>query len=376
MEIHCHGNMLIVEKILADLRLRGCEFAEPGEFTKRAFLNGKLDLCQAEAVADVIHATNDRAIRVAQNQLGGEFSKKLDTLSNGLLEILAIVESIIDFADGDTVDGGEILPNIFRQIEKIIEKIEAFIASGGHRSALVDGIVTLIIGAPNAGKSSLFNLLLGENRAIVSEVRGTTRDIVSEKATVGGSVLKICDTAGLHGNKPDAIEKIGMEKAIEKAQRADFFLVVVDANAVNLPQFPCEILSRINGANALLVVNKIDLPKICDIDNFLPQLGRVKISATNLAHAKILRDAMEQTIAKNDELCQDMDVVANVRHVDALGRTSALLSSAKLKLLENHDLEIVAADIRQALEALGEITGGYDNEKMLDVIFSNFCIGK
>ncbi|MDR2603057.1 MAG: tRNA uridine-5-carboxymethylaminomethyl(34) synthesis GTPase MnmE [Puniceicoccales bacterium] len=376
VEIYCHGNMLIVENILADLCARGCRLAEPGEFTKRAFLNGKLDLCQAEAVADVIHATNERAMQVAQNQLSGILSDRINAVSRNLLNVLARVETEIDFSDDEIFDEKTFSHDILQKIEATIKELETLIGSNKYYSIINNGISTVILGEPNAGKSSLFNFLLGEDRAIVSEIAGTTRDIISEKIVIGNNVLKICDTAGLRSRALGEIEKTGIAKAIAKASSADFFLIVANINSNTLPAIPREIINGLNDQNALVVINKIDLQKNCAVEDFLPHLDRIEISIKNETNPRVLKAKILEVISRNKTLNSDIDIVVNARHVDILRRTNACLEAAKSKLPQPLHVETIASDIRQCLEILGEITGTYDNEKMLDLIFSNFCIGK
>ncbi|MDR2628895.1 MAG: tRNA uridine-5-carboxymethylaminomethyl(34) synthesis GTPase MnmE [Puniceicoccales bacterium] len=376
VEIYCHGNMLIVENILADLCMRGCRFAEPGEFTKRAFLNGKLDLCQAEAVADVIHATNDRAMQVAQNQLSGALSDRVNAVSRNLLNALASVEMEIDFSDDEIFDEKTFSHDISQRIETAIKDLKTLVESNKYHSVISNGISTVILGEPNAGKSSLFNFLLGEDRAIVSEIAGTTRDIVSERIVIGNNVLKICDTAGLRSRALGEIEKTGIAKAMAKASSADFFLIVVNINANALPAIPREIVNGLNDQNTLVVINKIDLPKNCAVEDFWPHLDRIEISIKNETNPRVLKTKISEVIARNKTLNNDIDIVVNARHVDILRRANACLEAVQSKLPQPLHVETIAGDIRQSLEILGEITGTYENERMLDLIFSNFCIGK
>ncbi|MDR2779365.1 MAG: tRNA uridine-5-carboxymethylaminomethyl(34) synthesis GTPase MnmE [Puniceicoccales bacterium] len=376
VEIYCHGNMLIVEKVLADLCSRGCRFAEPGEFTKRAFLNGKLNLCQAEAVADVIHATNERAMQVAQNQLNGILSDKINEIGKNLLNILVELEKEIDFSDDEITDDDMLLQEILQKIEAIREDIKILIESNKYHSVIHDGISAVILGEPNAGKSSLFNFLLGEDRAIVSEIAGTTRDIISEKIVVGNNVLKICDTAGLRDGKLGEVEQTGIAKAMAKAASADFFLIVVNASSCALPVIPQKIIRCFNNQNALVVINKIDLPKNWYANDFLPHLDRVEISIKNATNAQALKTKILEIISRNKTLSSDVDIVVNARHVDILRRANEYLGTAQSKLFQPLHIETIASDIRQSLEILGEIIGTYDNERTLDLIFSNFCVGK
>ncbi|MDR1595957.1 MAG: tRNA uridine-5-carboxymethylaminomethyl(34) synthesis GTPase MnmE [Puniceicoccales bacterium] len=375
IEVYCHGNMLIVEKILEDLCLRGCRLAEPGEFTKRAFLNRKLDLCQAEAVADVIHGTNACAVSIAQKQLSGSLSEKINHLSVGLVNLLASIEKEIDFSDDDATDD-IFFQSVSSKIEKFSDELDTLICSNKYRSAVDRGIITTILGPPNAGKSSLFNFLLGKDRAIVSSIPGTTRDLVSEEITVGDTILKLWDTAGFCDHCACEIEKIGMDKAAVMAKNAGLFLIVADVNAKKSPELPQEIVDLLNNKNSLLVLNKIDLPRVFDWNCFLPTIDRIEISLKNSKNVKFLRDKIKAIISRGDFLPDSMDIVVNSRHMDILRRANESLLSAMLALTQSQAIEIAAANIRRALEILGEIVGAHSTERVLDVVFSNFCIGK
>ncbi|MDR1413757.1 MAG: tRNA uridine-5-carboxymethylaminomethyl(34) synthesis GTPase MnmE [Puniceicoccales bacterium] len=375
IEIYCHGNMLIVEKILVDLYSRGCCPAGPGEFTRRAFMNGKLDLSQAEAVADVIHANSERAIAVAQNQLEGALSEKINSIGKDLLSVLAEIEREIDFSD-DEILAENFPASILGKLEKSSKELENLMESNRYRSLLDEGVSAIILGEPNAGKSSLFNFLLGKDRAIVSEIAGTTRDIVSERITIGNNVLKIFDSAGLHSNPMCKIEEIGIAKAIAAAKKADLFLIVLDSNAKRLPKIPREIAGLFQTSNALLVVNKVDLRRNCDSENFLTHLKRIEISIKNESDLQLLRNKILEILNSNDSLNCDVDVIVNSRHVDILRRSHELLLRAKSELEKKTNLEIIVSDIHQAFEILGEISGGYDRERVLDAVFANFCVGK
>ncbi|MDR3144250.1 MAG: tRNA uridine-5-carboxymethylaminomethyl(34) synthesis GTPase MnmE [Puniceicoccales bacterium] len=376
IEIHCHGNMLLADRILSDMCARGCRLADPGEFTKRAFLSGKLDLCQAEAVADIIHAASDRAIAVARKQLSGTLSDRINAISGSLIDPLAAIEHRIDFSDGED-DSAAFWDDTAREVAKISSALEELMRSSRFRNAIDGGISLVILGEPNVGKSSLFNALLGEDRAIVSEIPGTTRDIISEKIVIGGNALRICDSAGLRsGNTACGVEKIGIEKAISLAKNAEIFLIVVDASADRAPEFPQELTSLFGKKNSLVAMNRIDLGKNCNLDNFLPHVRRVTTSINIPESIGTLRENLLSVISENDALRCDVDIVVNARHVEILRRALEFLSSAALWISRKSQVEIIASDIRQALETLGEITGAYGHEKILDAIFSNFCVGK
>ena len=375
-EIYCHGNMLIVDKILADLCARGCRIAEGGEYTKRAFLNGRIDLSQAEAVADIIHAKNMRAVAIAQKQLSGSLGEKVNEISKKLLEVLSKIEFVIDFSDDELSSNNGESFEIVNYLDCIIADLESLISSNKFHKVVESGLDMVIIGAPNAGKSSMLNFLLGEDRAIVSELAGTTRDIISENVKIGGEYVRIYDTAGLRDGELCEVEKIGIDKALAKAEQADLFLVMIDSHSDFLPEFSEKILKKIHKDNAIIVVNKIDLAPRCDAKTFLPDVEHVFVSIENGENLDLLKEKIGNIISKSYAACDGLDIMVNRRHVDILRRAFDFLCSAKNAFIKNISAEFIASDIRQALDILGDITGKYDNEAVLDRVFANFCVGK
>jgi tRNA modification GTPase len=373
LEISCHGNPFIAQTILEDLFARGCRPAGPGEFTQRAFLNGRMDLSQAEAVMDLIHARSERALAAANQQLRGGLGRRLNDWTERLLGALARIEAYIDFPDED-------LPTEDRAIvrgtlETLAAETDRLLATSHYGELLRDGLKTVIIGAPNAGKSSLLNRLVGHERAIVSAEPGTTRDFIEERIIVGPHCLRLIDTAGLNP-APDAIEKLGMEKSLERVAEADLILLVLDAQRP-LPALPESLAKLLVSSRAMTVLNKIDLlsgasPKVAAPGN----LPVVKISA--LTGAGI--DTLTAEIARFADSFQPSngeDVIAiNARHADALVRARTCLQSALEKLNQNSPVELLASDLGGTLAAFGDILGKVDNERMLDQLFATFCIGK
>ncbi len=370
-EIYTHGNMLIVSSILDDLCARGCRLAHRGEFTRRAFLNGKLDLCQAEAVADVIHAASLTAVRVSQAQLAGFLSKKVAEIDNILLDVLALLETHIDFVD-DEVDNGNIVEQLTQKINTVVNLIEDLLVTNQYRAALSNGLNVAIIGQPNAGKSCLLNLLLGTDRAIVSSEAGTTRDFISESMMINGYRVNLLDTAGLREQVESEIEAIGISKSIEKIKHADVFLFVIDS-CDDVPTLPKDVLDILNRKNCLIIENKSDLPDSKDLKTFMPDYERI--------HCSVIRKdpKIYQTIAnflkKNYFLPSELDIVINSRHVAIFKNIKHNMMSA-LTAFKSFHVECAAEDIRYSLESLGEIIGQYNTEDMLDKLFSTFCIGK
>ncbi len=372
LEISCHGNPYIAQRLVEDLLSRGCRSAEPGEFTQRAFLQGQIDLAQAEAVMDLIHARSERALAAANRQLRGALGKQMTVLIDELLIGLARVEAYIDFPDEDLPP--EDRKVVETQIANVLRGTDRLLATSHYGEVLRHGIKTVIIGEPNAGKSSLLNRLVGKERAIVSPEPGTTRDFIEEIINLGPHCFRLIDTAGLNP-KPGAIEELGIGKTYEIAAEADFFLIVLDVTSPT-PLFDNRLSSFFSPDRVIVVVNKVDQPGAPTNLEFLPQFRSVAISAKTGSGLEELRSAL---ISLADGLAPHMgeDAVAiNARHAHALNQARSDLASAQLKLGENEASELVASDLRGALAALGEISGRIDNERMLDALFANFCIGK
>ncbi|EDY84378.1 tRNA modification GTPase TrmE [Verrucomicrobiia bacterium DG1235] len=372
LEICCHGNPLIATRVLEDLLERGCRQSEPGEFTRRAFLNGRMDLTQAEAVMELIQARSDRGIRVANNQLRGHFGKQLEQLKQRLLATVATVEAYIDFPDED-------LPPERKEAE--IEAIRAvltfcsrIIDSGKYAAFLRDGVKTLILGEPNAGKSSLMNCLLGFERAIVSEEPGTTRDFIRERVIVDGHCLQLMDTAGLR-EAESGIERQGIQKTVELSEEADLFLLVLDGTLPS-PALPDSVAKRITAKNCIVVRNKSDLGERHPLSEQLCGLEQLSMAAISGEGLLELRERIVKMI--DAHLAHDRDdlILVNARHSAALKELAECLASAIRNFEAGEPAEFVASELRGAIEAIGRVLGRIDNEDVLDVLFSSFCIGK
>jgi tRNA modification GTPase len=374
LEISPHGNPLIVERMLADLVARGCRLAEPGEFTRRAFFNGRLDLAQAEAVIDVIHAQSERALAVAQRQLQGALGKHLNALSDELLQALARIEAYIDFPEEDLP--AEDRTEVESRLHNVLRGTQALLATRAYGEQLREGIRTVILGAPNAGKSSLLNRLLGRDRALVSAQPGTTRDYLEERIQLGPHSLRIVDTAGLNP-APAELERQGIAHTLSWAAEADLVLLVIDATAPS-PALPPAVTARLTAANTVVVFNKVDL--------LAPGFEAVADAPTGLAVVRLstvtgagLADLATEVTRLADGFRPDRDaegLVVNARHADALTRAAGGLERALAHLTDAGPTELLASDLRRTLEALGEIAGKFDNEAMLDRLFATFCIGK
>jgi len=374
LEIACHGSPYIVRRILADLLARGCRPAGPGEFTQRAFLNGRMDLSQAEAVMDLIHARSERGLASAQQVLRGALGRHLAQLVDGILGALALVEAYIDFPDED-------LPPEDRQA--LAGKLRGALLGTGQLLAteqtgrrLREGIATVILGETNAGKSSLLNRLVGSERAIVSPEPGTTRDFIEEPIAAGPHALTVVDTAGLNAAAA-GLELRGIEKTLERAAGADLLLLVLDASRP-APAWPAAVLSRINNSNTVVVWNKADLreaggPALPAPPAGLPALPVSALTGAGLAQ---LRDELRRRAEGLQETFGDERIAINVRHAHYLREARMCLEAALAKVESHGPAELLASDLRGALSALGEISGKVDNERMLDQLFASFCIGK
>jgi len=373
LELGCHGNPLVAQMILEDLFARGCRPAEPGEFTQRAFLAGRLDLSQAEAVMDIIHARSERALTAAQQQLRGALGRRMETAIETLLEALARIEAYIDFPEEDLPE--EDRGQVARLLGQCHAELGRLLASNHYGELLRNGIRTVILGEPNAGKSSLLNRLVGRERAIVSPEPGTTRDFIEEGLMLGPHFLRLVDTAGLNPT-PQPLERLGMEKTLEKGLEADLILWVLDpSHPAPLP--PPELAARMTASNTVVVVNKADLSLPSPaLPPALSGHRLVRLSALTGDGVETLEEAVS-TLADAFQVNVGGEMLAiNARHADALGRAGGSLEAALRLLAERGPVELVASEVREAMAACGEISGKVDNERMLDHLFAGFCIGK
>jgi tRNA modification GTPase len=371
LEISCHGNPFIAQKILEDLLARGCRPAEAGEFSKRAFLNGRMDLSQAEAVMDLIHARSERALAAANQQLRGALGRRIEVLIAGLIGVLAHVEAYIDFPDEDLPADDR--QKVLAQLAALSTGTAQLLATSQYGLLLRDGIKTVILGEPNAGKSSLLNRLIGRERALVSPDPGTTRDYIEERIIVGSHWLRLIDTAGLN-ESPSPLERRGIDKTLELATEADLYLWVIDSTR-RVPLLAAALGSRMNPANCIAVFNKSDL--LVDPGDPSPAIFQsVRVSALTGAGFETLRQAIAEraeafSVETGDEL-----IAINARHAHALQEAAANIQRASEKIVAGGHNELVASDLRVVLESLGQISGKIDNERMLDQLFATFCIGK
>lgn len=372
LEISAHGNPFIAQKILEDLFARGCRPAAAGEFTQRAFLHGQLDLSQAEAVMDLIHARSERALAAANQQLRGALGRHMNRLVDGLLGLLARIEAYIDFPEEDLPD--EDRAWALAEIGKLAADTSQLLATSRYGEVLRDGMKTVIVGEPNAGKSSLLNRLVGHERAIVSPEPGTTRDYLEERLIIGAHSLRLIDTAGLNP-APAPLEQIGMEKALARAAEADLILLVLDGSRP-IPALPDSLRRLLTREATLIVRNKADLGGASPLPADFAGYETIAVSALTGAGLEALQAAIAARADRFAVTVGDEMIAINARHADALTRAQAHLAEAGRKLAADEASELVASELRGALESFGEIAGRIDNERVLDHLFATFCIGK
>lgn len=372
LELHCHGGWLVVETVLALVLRCGARLADPGEFTRRAFLNGRIDLVQAEAVMDIISSNTDAALQLAQKQREGALSKRIDQIRLLLLKALALTEAYIDFPEDDLGDAD--LHQIHECVEQALNSINGLLSSFDEGRILRDGVSVLIIGKPNVGKSSLLNLLMNENRAIVTHIPGTTRDIIEETVIINGLAVRLLDTAGIRHTE-DLVEQEGINRAMEKIPLADLVLFVLDSSRPFSPEDQ-HIVEALSGSRVIAVFNKVDMPRQLAVPETVSFGAQVEMSIRNGDGLDLLKQAVcdnfqSSTLIDNRELV----AISRSRHRDALSTADSALRRF-IAGLEQCNLELLAIDLRDALESVGTVTGQTTNDELLDQIFSSFCIGK
>ena len=374
-EINSHGGNVIVKKILELCLENGAELAEPGEFTKRAFLNGRIDLAQAESVIDVINSKSDKEAKSGIKQLEGYLSKEIKDIKQEILDVLVNIEVTIDYPEYDTPEVQE--NEMKKMLESVGDKLNKLEKSFDNGKIIKEGIKTAIIGKPNAGKSSLLNAILKEERAIVTDIAGTTRDTIEEFVTVNGIPLKLVDTAGIR-EASDEVEKIGVEKSIKQAEDADLIIAIFDSSK-ELTGEDLEILNLIKNKKAIILLNKTDLKSvITDQDKRLKAITQniLKISALNKTGIDLLYEKISEMFNLN-EINLDNDIlITNVRHKNIISKAIENVRKAIEALNMNMPIDIITIYIKDILEDLGEITGEVVTEDIINEIFSKFCLGK
>ena len=374
-EINSHGGIVVERKILEQCLKNGAELAEPGEFTKRAFLNGRIDLSQAESVIELINAKSDREAHESLNQLQGELSRKINSIKSKILDIMADIEASIDYPEYDIEElTEEKTIRVLNEVREDLIKLEESFHTG---KLIREGIKTAIIGQPNAGKSSLLNAILKEDRAIVSEYAGTTRDTIEEFITIKDIHLKIIDTAGIR-DTDNVIEKIGVEKALKIAEDADLVIAIID-NSKELDNEDIKILDIIKSKNAIIVLNKIDKEdKKAENREEILKINKpvVKISAVTKEGIEDLYNEIIKMFNINKIEATNETVITNVRHKNQIDKAVKSIKEAINVAKERQTEDILAIYIKQTLEDLGEITGDNVSEDIINEIFSKFCLGK
>lgn len=375
VEINCHGGIVVTSKILELALKQGARLAEPGEFTKRAFLNGRIDLSQAEAVIDIITAKTMLANKYAQKQLSGYLGQKMRKLKDRMMELLAHLLALIDFPEDD-VDGLERW-QMLESAKEILKEIEILIASAESGRIIREGLKTAIIGKPNVGKSSLLNALLKENRAIVTDIPGTTRDIIEEYLSVKGIPIKLIDTAGIR-DTDELVEKIGVERSKEVLGEADLVLFVIDASR-ELSKEDYEIFDILTGKNIIFVLNKIDLPKKIDeeeLRNFTKDGIIVEVSTVKKIGLEKLEETIYNLVFKGNVTIGNEEIITNARHKEALINAKKYMESVVEAIEKGYSEDLITIDLNSALNEIGKITGETATEDVIDQIFERFCVGK
>jgi len=376
VEINCHGGIVPTNDILQLVLSNGARMAKPGEFTERAFLNGRVDLSQAEAVMDLIRAKTDRSMKVALNQLDGDLSHLIKNLRQDILDVLAQVEVNIDYPEYDDVE--TMTSKLLR--EKAVEvkaQIKQLLQTAQEGKILRDGLATAIVGHPNVGKSSLLNRMLHEDKAIVTDVAGTTRDVLEEYVNVRGVPLKLVDTAGIRETN-DKVEKIGVERSRKAIQTADLVLLVLDSSQP-LSKEDRQLIDVTNEAKRIIILNKTDLPLQLDMGELLklvPEDQIIRTAATEGIGLDDLKEKIAKLFFGGIESNQNSVIVTNARHIGLLNQAEDALDSVLQGLNDGVPVDLVQIDMTQCWDLLGEITGDSYQDELLDQLFSQFCLGK
>lgn len=379
-EINCHGGVQITREILQLVLANGARLAEPGEFSKRAFLNGKMDLTKAEAVINLINSKNTTQARIAANNLEGNLYKKIKEVREELIELMAHIEVSVDYPeyDYDEVEND----NVISLLNKKIIEIDNILSTYEQGKYIKDGVNVVILGKPNVGKSSLLNTLSRSQKAIVTEIPGTTRDVIEERINIGNIILNLSDTAGIR-KTDDFVEKIGVKRSIEKIDEADLVIYLLNVES-DIDDEDKEILSKIQnkGVKLITVINKIDKGQKLKFDGILNELKRVgineviKMSVLNNEGIDELKNKIEEIFNTNDLDFENELIITNERHRDLLNKSKEYLEIAKKEIEDNEPIDIVSIVIKNATKSLGEIIGADVNQDIVNKIFEKFCLGK
>ena len=376
VEISTHGGIISVKRVMDLLLLqRGIRLAEPGEFTKRAFLNGRIDLSQAEAVIDLIRSKSDRAFSVALKQVEGDLSRRINAMRHSLVETLAHIEVNIDYPEHDVES--MTMEFIKDKCTEVTTQIDGLLKTANQGKILREGITTAIVGRPNVGKSSLMNALARENKAIVTDIPGTTRDVIEEYVTINNIPLKLLDTAGIRETM-DVVEQIGVERSKAAVVEADLILLVLNS-AESLHEDELKLMEQLTNRPTLVLLNKIDLPQRLDraqIAHYFPENAVVELSARTQEGLDHLEDAISELFFGGKLESGDLTYVSNVRHIALLKKAKQSLADAYEAADSGVPIDILQIDVRLAWEQLGEVIGDSAPDALIDQIFSQFCLGK
>ncbi|MEF9933298.1 MAG: tRNA uridine-5-carboxymethylaminomethyl(34) synthesis GTPase MnmE [Cetobacterium sp.] len=373
VEVNCHGGFLITERVLELILKKGARISELGEFTRRAFLNGRIDLTQAEAVMDLIHGKTDKSISLSLNQLRGDLREQIGHLKKLLLDVAAHVNVVLDYPEEGIDDP---LPlDLVDNLHVVMNTTDALIKSYDKGKMIKEGVKTAIVGKPNVGKSSLLNSILKEERAIVTHIAGTTRDIIEEVINLKGVPLILVDTAGIRKTE-DFVENIGVEKSKEMIEKADLVLFVVDGSR-ELDIEDMEIYNTIDAGKVIGLMNKMDVETKIDVTPLTKIKKWIKISAKENTGIDAMEDEIYRYVVSGQvEDSSEKLVITNVRHKSALEKTKDAVRNIFETIDSGYPMDLIAVDLKEGLDALSEVTGEISNEDLLDHIFSNFCVGK
>ena len=373
IEINCHGGVIATKRVLDAVIKNGARIAEPGEFTKRAFLNGRIDLSQAEAVMDIINSKTEVSMKSALVQSEGKLSKEINELRNKLLEIIAHIEATVDYPEDDLEEVTSEKTEV--DVKVVIDEVNKLIESAEAGKIIRDGLSTVIVGKPNVGKSSLLNVLTRGNRAIVTDIPGTTRDIIEEYISLDGIPIRIIDTAGIRETE-DVVEKIGVERSKEKIEEADLVILMLDASR-EIEEEYIEIIKYIKNKKYIVLLNKQDLPNAINKSDLeeLNQEYIIPISTKDELGIDEIKNAIKELFFKGKINSSEV-MVTNIRHKEALYRAKECLESTLCALKDTMAIDLASIDIRNAWSALGQINGETVEEDLIDKIFSEFCLGK
>ena len=372
VEINCHGGIATTNKILEVILLNGARLAEAGEFTKRAFLNGRIDLVEAESIMDIINAKTDKARKLSINQLEGRVSTIIRNFRQELLELLASIEVNIDYPEYEDIEVMTV-DNIRNEMKNIKDKLVKIVNESENGKIIRDGIKTVIVGRPNVGKSSILNKLLDYDKAIVTDIAGTTRDIVEGEINLDGILLKLVDTAGIR-ETDDIVEKIGVNRSLEELENADLTIVVLNNNEV-LSDYDKELLDKVKGRNSIVVINKCDLDRKIDV-SLIDNDNVIEINTVEFDKIDVLKDKIKEMFNLDMIEQSDYTYLSNIRQISLAKECLEILSEVENAVNREDPVDLIEIDIKRIWTKLGEIIGDTYSDELIDQLFSQFCLGK